>query len=242
MEAILTGAETQSAAPAQAPSTQPETSGATVGGFANVNLPTGDQTNDAQNATPQEAPQGANQATQNNTASDGVIGQKEQAQEKPNTNVPEKYADFSYKDMTLDPDAQVGFGALCRDLGFSQAQGQTVVNAIGDYITEQTTKTYQAWAEQSRNDPEIGGRNLATTQRYANKALSSFFSPKAQELMQQMGLFNNPDFIRGMRKVGEAISNDSPRELIGGNSQASKALRENPLKAMYEKYNDNHVL
>lgn len=242
MEAILTGAETQSAAPAQAPSTQPETSGATVGGFANVNLPTGDQTNDAQNATPQEAPQGANQAPQGDTASDGIIGQKEQAQEKPNTNVPEQYADFSYKDEPIEPEAQVQFGNVCRELGFSQTQAQTVINAMGDYLNEQTARTVAKWGEETRNDAEIGGRNLATTQRYANKALSSFFSPKAQELMQQMGLFNNPDFIRGMRKVGEAISNDSPRELIGGNSQASKALRENPLKAMYEKYNDNHVL
>ena len=91
MDSILNNAEAPSAASAQTPDTTTVANGATVGGFANVNLPTGDQTNDAQNATPQEAPQGANQAPQDNTASDGIIGQKEQAQEKPNTNVPEQY-------------------------------------------------------------------------------------------------------------------------------------------------------
>lgn len=232
--------QAEQAAPAQA-------NGTTVGGFANVNLNGAQQQETApveSSASNQDVQgvSGEKDAKQYSPDDNVIGGEDNKPLEKPNDNVPEKYSTFEYNGEPLEADVQESFGKLARTLGYDQAQAQSAIKVIGDYIQNSAQETYTRWGEETRTDPEIGGRNLASTQRFANKALSNFFSPQAQELMKSMGLFNNKDFIKGMRRIGEAISMDTPRELIGGNSQAGRALRENPLKTAYSKYDDPHVL
>lgn len=226
--------------------TQPSQGAQTVGGFANVNLNGAEQTASQQvntlNAGQQAQPQ-QNETQSQEQASDNVVGNKQDVEKQAQQDkVPEAYSTFQYNGEDFDPHAQEAFSLLCKDLNLTQSQAETTVKTIGDYLYQSTVKTQNEWREATVNDPELGGRNLATTQKYANKALSDFFSVKCQSLLQEMGLFNNPDFIRGLRKIGMAMATDSPRELVGGNSQARKALRENPLKAAYSKYDDPNVL
>lgn len=226
-----------------------ESQGTTVGGFANVNLNGAETQSAAQEVStlnagqPQVQTQPQDAQTQQEAPSDNLIGDKKDVQQQSQQDkVPESYNTFQYEGEDFDPNAQQAFSALCKDLNLTQAQAETTVKTIGDYLYQSTVKTQNEWREATINDPELGGRNLATTQKYANKALSDFFSVKCQTLLEQMGLYNNPDFIRGLRKIGMAMATDQPRELIGGNSQARKALRENPLKAAYSKYDDPNVL
>lgn len=217
--------------------------GATVGGFANVNLNGAEPQSSAAEVSNLNAGQQVQPETQQvEPTGDNVIGDKKETQPSQNNNVPEAYNTFQYGGEDFDPNAQEAFSSLCKDLNLTQSQAETTVKTIGDYLYQSTVKTQNEWREATINDPELGGRNLATTQKYANKALSDFFSVKCQTLLEQMGLYNNPDFIRGLRKIGMAMATDQPRELIGGNSQARKALRENPLKAAYSKYDDPNVL
>ena len=65
------------------------------------------------------------------------------------------------------------------------------------------------WAEQTRNDKELGGANLPQTLGVARQALQQFASPELNQLLKDSGIGNHPEMVRFAYKIGKAISNDA---------------------------------
>jgi hypothetical protein len=85
-------------------------------------------------------------------------------------------------------------------------------------MNDEFAKVRADWAKEAQNDPEIGGKNWAETQRLAAKALDHFGARSEivdgeetnpfRKLLNESGMGNHPVFIRMFRDIGEASSED----------------------------------
>jgi hypothetical protein len=102
------------------------------------------------------------------------------------------------------------------DKGFLEAvkagDPQKVVDA---YLAQQKAadaewaKQGQAWVQQVRSDPELGGANLQATEAACRKAMARFGSPALAKTLVEFGLDNHPELVRAFARMGKAIGEDS---------------------------------
>ncbi len=135
---------------------------------------------------------------------------------------PEAYVAFDLAEGVHYSDAQLQDGmTLFKDLNLSQAQAQKLVNfqtdwaqKLGQQNQEATAKalsTVQAgWAEQVRNDADLGGENLEGSRRLVKAALVNVAGGKElEEVLDKFGLTNHPIFFKYLASVGKGMSSDS---------------------------------
>lgn len=98
-----------------------------------------------------------------------------------------------------------------------------LVPAIQEAALKQMNDSFEAtradWAAKTKSDPEIGGKNFDETMRLAGKALDMFGARSEIKdgketnpfriLLNQSGIGNHPDYVRVMRNIGAAASEDS---------------------------------
>lgn len=145
--------------------------------------------------------------------------EREAAEAKANE-VPETYEAYKLPDGVQVDEALLGeFNTVAKELGLTQAQAQKLVDlqaktaAAGETGREeflaQALKTQSdTWVNEIKNDPELGGAKFDATVSTAVKAISTFFGDDFRQLLNDSGIGNNPALIRGMHKIGLAISED----------------------------------
>jgi hypothetical protein len=104
-------------------------------------------------------------------------------------------------------------GKAAQKLVDLQVKAQMAVNAAQ---VEQVTK----WAEETRNDPEVGGANFDANLASAKKAVDRFCSPGMKEILQQSGLGNHKEVIRAFAQIGKLIAEDRMPGAPGGAAAA----------------------
>lgn len=131
--------------------------------------------------------------------------------------------------VKVDPTVVAEFENVATELGLTPEQAQKLAEfgpKLGaKFSTDLISLAEEAtaeWAEQSRNDEEIGGkgdqaildRNLAD----ASKAMEAFATPELRSLLAKFdkeanpngtGFGNHPEVIRLFVRIGKAISEDS---------------------------------
>jgi hypothetical protein len=134
---------------------------------------------------------------------------------------------------------------VLKELDLSQEAAQKVIDFAPKLIEKTVAATQAAtleslglkdagtWAAAVRADKEIGGDKLAENLAVANKALGNFFSKDAISALQKTGLGNHPELIRGLVRVGKAISEDS---FVPGGKNTSP---ESPATRIYSASNMN---
>lgn len=136
---------------------------------------------------------------------------------------PDNYADFAMPEgLTLDDEVGGELKAFAKEHGLTQAQAQAIVD-MGAKLVQKTmgandqalADVRQAWADETRSDPEIGGARLEASLANARKAMAKFASPAFIDLLNGSGLGNHPEFVRTFDRVGAAISEDT---IVTGNS------------------------
>lgn len=144
---------------------------------------------------------------------------REQAEAKANE-VPETYEPYKLPEGVQVDEALLGeFNTVAKELGLTQAQAQKLVDlqaktaAAGETgraeFLEQALKAQSdKWVNEIKSDPELGGAKFDATVSTAVKAISTFFGDDFRELLNESGIGNNPALIRGMHKIGLAISED----------------------------------
>lgn len=125
---------------------------------------------------------------------------------------PEAYAFRAPEGVALDPAAVEAFAPVARDLNLTQEQAQRFVDLYAGLQARQAeaqSEQAQRWAEQVRDDPEIGGRHMVDRVEAANKALGRFGTPALAEVLKATGLCNHPEMVRAWAAVGKAIADDA---------------------------------
>ena len=61
------------------------------------------------------------------------------------------------------------------------------------------------WANEIRNDPELGGANYDRTVAPPAEVLDTFFDPEFREFLNVTKLGNNPAMMRGIAKIHSQI-------------------------------------
>lgn len=129
---------------------------------------------------------------------------------------PEKYENFTLPEgMKLDEPFVAKFSEMAKTMNLSQAHAQQLVDLAaemqtGSIETLKATLTAQAekWAEDAKADKEFGGDKFEENAALAAQARDAFFTPDFVEFLNQSGLGNHPELMRGLIKVGKAISQD----------------------------------
>ena len=156
---------------------------------------------------------------------------------KPSAGAPEKYDLKSPEGYTFDADSVKKFEGLARELGYSQEEAQDFVDLMAGEMQGDSTRQLEAWKQQGeawlgevKADKELGGKNFERTMS-RTKAFSKILDPSGQfgELIDALGIGNNPVFVRGFEKLGRLMEDDGPVESSGSRSGgASMAQRFYP--------------
>lgn len=64
----------------------------------------------------------------------------------------------------------------------------------------------ESWGKDLRADKEIGGKDFDLNCSFAVKARDAFFPPEMKEVFNSTGLGNYPAFVKGMVRIGKAMS------------------------------------
>jgi hypothetical protein len=156
----------------------------------------------------------------------------EEKEETKEPEVPEDYGDFEMPEgVEVDPELMGKAKETFKELGLTKDQAQKLVSLQAESVKEAAKKQIDAytslkneWAEQTKKEL---GANFPKEMSYAKKAVTQFFDEKGQKFFDESGLGNNPDFIRGLIKIGKEMSED---ETPPGNPGSEK---KDGLAALY---------
>jgi hypothetical protein len=148
---------------------------------------------------------------------EGLLGNKQQ---QPNQE--REQVDLFNPDEVQPPEGIVfdevvfsEFSEIAKETGLSKEQGEKLLDVgvklqqrIMEQHIESLEKQASEWAEEIRNDKEIG-QNLDENLSYAKKAMETYFGAEVQDKLEAMGVINHPDLIRGLVKIGKTLREDS---------------------------------
>ncbi len=125
---------------------------------------------------------------------------------------PEKYEFKPTEGITLNENVLAKYGEVAKALNLPQDAAQRIVSEVAPAIAQQQADAFKAtvegWKEQALADKEIGGEKLAENLGLAKKGMDAYFSADFVKLLNESGLGNHPEMIRGMMKLGKTVSQD----------------------------------
>lgn len=198
------------------------------------------------NAGDQQGANGGDTNTDpNKTATDGGAPQGQQADGKPADGKGDEGkagdADFVFElklpeGIEVDQPTLDAFEAVAKDKTLSPAErAQKIVDLAAKREQDRIELHKQriaGWADEVRNDKDIGGDKLPDTLSTAKKAVD-LGGPELRELLNVSGMGNHPVVVRFMHTVGKALSEDrfergQPKHGIQGRSDEARAARLYP--------------
>ena len=147
----------------------------------------------------------------------------------------QEYGEFSLPEgLRIDEAAFNDFAPLAKEFGLTQEQAQKLVDVAAGLV-DRTTKTAEGvhaetikkWADDSRNDAEVGGKDFDANLGIALAAIDKFGDDELKQILDASGFGNHPAVVRLFYRVGKAAGSDAA--VVTGT--AVKAA--NPLAAMY---------
>ncbi len=132
--------------------------------------------------------------------------------------------------MELDTALVGEFTPIAKELKLDASQAQKLVDLYGKTRlaeAEALAQTHAQWADQVRNDKEIGGANLDTSLSYAKAAVTALGGDELVKVLNETGLGNHPAVVRAFVNAGKKILPDGLPEgkstPAGGGDQAALA-------------------
>lgn len=138
---------------------------------------------------------------------------------------PDKYELKLGEKSALDQSDLDKIAEVAKANKLTQAQAEVLVQqreeAAAGLVARQQTfldNTVKKWADDVKNDPEIGGDHLTVTLKNAKRVMDRFApeGSKFATLLKESGYGSHPEFVRFINSVGKAMSEDGP---IGGGGQ-----------------------
>ena len=129
----------------------------------------------------------------------------------------QEYGEFSLPEgLRIDESAFNDFAPLAKEFGLTQEQAQKLVDVAAGLV-DRTTKTAEGvhadtikkWADDSRNDAEVGGKDFDANLAVAISAIDKFGDDELKQILDASGFGNHPAVVRLFYRVGKAASNDT---------------------------------
>ena len=137
---------------------------------------------------------------------------------------PEKYEFKPTEGITLGDAVLAKYGDVAKSLNLTQDQAQKVLTDVAPAIAQQQADQHKAtvskWESEARADKEFGGEQFDANLALAKRAIDAHFSPEFKALLDQTGLGNHPELIRGLIKVGKTVTPD--RYVAGGSGNTAQ--------------------
>lgn len=130
---------------------------------------------------------------------------------------PEDYEFKIPEGYEQDAELTDAFKPVAKELGLSQDQAQGLVEKfgpqmlakIGERQAAQWKDIQRTWANEFKNDPEYGGKNLEVSLGHVARA-RDFLGPDFTAAIKLTGGNNNPAILKALAKVGKALGEDEP--------------------------------
>ena len=127
---------------------------------------------------------------------------------------PEKYEAFAAPEgVVLDAEVVTAFEGVAKEIGLPQASAQKVIDKLtpvlkarGDASIAQVKADLLAAATA---DKEFGGDKLAASVATARVVIDTCFTPAFGKFLNDTGLGNHPELIRGLLKIAPHIKQDT---------------------------------
>lgn len=122
--------------------------------------------------------------------------------------VPETYDLKLSENSPLDSDALTKLAAEAKALGLSQEEAADFVKVREEDVTDFIKQRKDAWLNQSKADPEIGGTKLAENVVVANRAIEKYASPALKSELAKTGYGSHPEMVRMFARIGREMADD----------------------------------
>lgn len=154
------------------------------------------------------------------------LEKKETAEQPPKekTVAPEKYDLKLSEDSVLGKRALERIEAYAKEQGLSNEQAQAIVDGEAEAVAKFVDEQSNEWANQTKNDKEIGGEGFKKNVETAKRVIDKFGSDTLRKELNKTGYGNHPELIRLLSRIGKAMNED---ELVIPGAQAgTKRSRE----------------
>lgn len=143
--------------------------------------------------------------------------------------IPEGFeADDEIRDKFLDVVNDQEMSAKDRANALIELQAETIRQA-SERISEAWTQQREAWVEEVKADPEIGGDKFEPTMGKISKLLNEFGDPNLREQVFDItGAGDHPLMIKFLAKVADALSEGTPVSGDAGGDKLTLAERMYP--------------
>ena len=127
----------------------------------------------------------------------------------------------------LDEDMVKSLNDYMKENELTPKQVQPMVDMYDNMLSGLSEKGAQewenmnnGWADEVRNDNELGGKNLTTTIDHVKKAIDVFGDQETQNIIKESGLVNRLPVVKMLSKIGKLVSDDKFN--FGGGSKAEE--------------------
>lgn len=135
----------------------------------------------------------------------------------PPAGAPEKYEFQFAEGQVVDPELLGEFESVAREYNLTNEQagklagiGSKISAKIQQQMIQKQAEQVSKWHSETMSDKEIGGERLNENLSFAKTALNAYWpEPEIKQLLNDSGLGNHPALIRGLVRLGKAISPDS---------------------------------
>lgn len=146
--------------------------------------------------------------------------------ETPQNQVPEKY-ELKMPEKSLLEQADLDeVATYAKEKKLSNEQAQALLNeknqdraVFHQRLMDKHNQTADAWTDEIKSDPEIGGTKYEESSIFAKKAFDAFAPPGLQKAFAETRLGNHPLLFKWAVRVGRAMS---PKTLVSPNANPPK--------------------
>jgi len=129
------------------------------------------------------------------------------------TGAPEAYADFTMPEgTTFAPEVLTVFKSTAKELNLPQNKAQLVIDKLVPAIEARgKAAIMQGRADMlaaAKADKDIGGEKFDESVAVAKFAMAAYFTPEFAKFLNDSGLGNHPEMIRGLVKAGIPLKPD----------------------------------
>lgn len=139
-----------------------------------------------------------------------VFDEKQEGEgEKNGPVIPETYTFNNAEGQAIEGEEAENYGRLAKGMGLTQEQAQKFYDLTQEHVAAMVAKADRIGIEATLSDTELGGQNLETTRASVSRALKAYATPEFRNVIKTMGLSNNPEILRFLKRVGEGLGQDS---------------------------------
>lgn len=140
---------------------------------------------------------------------------KPDGDQKPKEDAPKEIKLELSKDSALTNEELQAVSDYAKEKGLSQEDAQKLLDmreeSVQRFREGQTALVEERktnWLNDLKADKELGGENFATSVSEASRVVKQFFSEEFQKDLENSGLGNYKEFVRGFARIGKLVSDD----------------------------------